>query len=70
MTTNSYDTALDFLPEAKTVETGPRGMALLKAIFEAFAEARTAESRYRDLLARGVSHEQAAREVFNVTFRA
>ena len=70
MATKSFDTALDFLPEAKSVRNGAGAMGVmgvLKAVVEAFDEGRTAEARYHDLVARGVSHEAAARKVFEIS---
>ncbi len=63
MATKSFDSALDFLPEQKARgEVGFFG--LVRAVLEAFEEGRVAEAKYRDLVAHGVSHEDAARKVF------
>ena len=64
MATKSFDAALDFLPEVKAAHKGPGLFSVLKTIVEAFGEGRYAEAKYRDLVAHGVSHEVAARKVF------
>lgn len=69
MSTKSYDAALDFLPAAKASNGGPRLVSLLKAVVEAFEEGLSAEARYKDLVAHGVSHDEAARKVFNITYK-
>lgn len=70
MATKSFDTALDFLPEVKSVRSGPGLFSVLKAMVEAFGEGRQAESEYRELVARGVRHEDAARHVFKIVAKA
>lgn len=69
MATKSYDAALDFLPEAQVAKTGPRGLSLLKKVFEAFEEGRCAEANYRALVARGVPHAEAARKVLQTSYK-
>lgn len=66
MATKSFDAALDFLPETKAVRKGPGLFKVLKAVVEAFEEGRQAEARYRELVARGIRHEDAARKVFDI----
>lgn len=67
MTTKSYDDALDFMPETRT--RGPRLLSTLKVLVEAFKEGREAEARYHELIARGVAHDEAARAVFERTYK-
>ncbi len=64
MATKSFDAALNFLPESKAVHKGRGMFGVLKAIVESFEEGRQAEAMYRDLVAHGVKHEDAARRVF------
>ena len=68
MTSKSFDTALDFLPETKVGKRGPRLFSMFNTLIEAFEEARAAESQYRELVAHGMPHEQAARKVFERTY--
>ncbi len=70
MTSKPYDNALDFLPEVKVSKGGPSVVSLFKTVAEAFNEARSAEALYHALIARGHSHEEAARKVFDVTYKA
>lgn len=63
MSTKAFNSALDFLPAAKPSKGGPGVFGLLKTILEAFEEGRTAQVEYRKLIARGMTHEQAARKV-------
>lgn len=65
MATKSFDAALDFLPETKSAGKVQCILGVIKAVYEAFEEGREAEAKYRDLVARGTSHEVAARMVLS-----
>jgi hypothetical protein len=59
----SYDEALDFLPKA----AGPAEqtfLSKLRALWEAMGEGMAAAQRYRELVGRGASPEQASAKVF------
>ena len=63
MSTKAFGATLNYLPAAKTGNGGPGLLGLLKTIVQAFEEGRAAQIDYQRLLARGMSQEQAAREV-------
>jgi len=62
-TISSYDQALDFYPEAKSL-TGGKLTAKLRVLWEAMSEANAAAYRYRQLTGHGVSADEAASRVF------
>jgi len=68
MTTKPLGAELNFLSPTRSKNGGPNFLSILKAIVESFSEGRTAEARYREHVARGLSHEQAARKVFDLTY--
>lgn len=68
MTTSSYDSALDFMPVAR--KSGPRRFSTLQTLVDAFREGREAEARYHGLVARGMSHDDAARVVFAQIYKS
>ena len=64
-TISSYDDALDFYPETKSVTaTGGSLPAKLRVLWEAMAESHAAAYRYRQLTARGKTADEAASQVF------
>ncbi len=68
MTTKSYDSALDFMPNART--SGARWFSILKVLVDASREGREAEARYHGLVARGMAHDEAARVVFAQIYKS
>jgi hypothetical protein len=69
-TISSYDSALDFYPEAQAVKTtatatkGGKLVAKLRVLWEALAEGNAAAYRYRELISRGLTSDAAAAKVF------
>ena len=64
-TISSYDEALDFYPETKSQRlTGGKLTAKLRILWEAVSEGNAAAYRYRQLIAHGVSADEAASRVF------
>lgn len=63
----SFNSALDFMPEAKTGHGGFWNS--LNLLLEAIADGRRAESDYRRLTASGVDPSTAAGIVFNQTYK-
>ncbi len=68
MATKLYDTALDFMPDAKPAKTGRGILGTAKIIIEAFADARNASARYDSLVNRGVPASKAARMAFDTVY--
>ena len=69
MSTNTFDTALDFLPESKSRTDQRHGKSLFALIVEALSEARAAEAEYGRQVARGVTPSKAAEAAFKMGYR-
>lgn len=66
MATQSYDSALDFLPEAKTGRKGrPSGLlGSFRTFFGAINDGLKAQHQYKLLTARGIPAAAAAKAAF------
>lgn len=68
-TVSSYDSALDFYPSSSAKGSkssfGGRLAAKLSAFWAALAEGNAAAYRYRELVARGLTADEAATKVFS-----
>lgn len=69
MSTNTFDTALDFLPESKAGADQRHGKSLFTLIVEALSEGRAAEAEYRRQVGRGVDPSTAAKVAFKIGYR-
>jgi hypothetical protein len=67
MATQSYDSALDFLPEAEKTKTGgPKGIVgAIKAFFAAINDGLEAQHEYKTLTSRGMPTAKAAQAAFS-----
>lgn len=63
MSVNTFDSAHDFLPEART-SYGGKIRSVLKLIAQAISEGRAAEAAYRHEIGRGTEPSKAARKAF------
>lgn len=72
MATSSYDTALDFLPEAKaTPRPVRRGiLANIAAVVRALGDGLDAQRTYKLQVSRGMSPAEAAKAAFNTHLKA
>lgn len=65
MATQSYDSALDFLPEAHSGDKRPSGLiAGFKTFVRAINDGLAAQHEYKVLTARGVPTAEAAQAAF------
>jgi hypothetical protein len=62
---NSYDDALDFLPQAAPERRRQGVFASLRIIAQAMSEGLAAERRYHELTFRGVAPDKAAAQVLS-----
>ena len=69
MATKSFDAGLEFISPSKIDNRGAGWLGMFRTVFEAFEEGRDAEAKYRELVARGMGHEAAARAVFAGTYK-
>lgn len=67
MSTKAFDSALDFMPEAKPTKTGL--VASIEAFFSAMAEGMEMARRYQILTDRGVAPAEAATAAMKVAKR-